>query len=257
MAVLVALLCLAGTSAVSAQQIATPDCARLHPIPGALGYAERDDARRCEGFFQAPVGTAALEVVFFLTGEISFDADQHDGLIVAAPTSLPDATEGLSIAGVTLSHQTYYRMDATIPGDGALRWPIDVVLAPAGIGASDIGVYGWLAGPSSPVFVPVSVTAVPTEADPSAEPASAAAGPTSLGLRAMTELERVTWRPRDESGPLAEWAELAPTSVFAGDLLRLELPPGPSGLVDLEFAALRAATGEWLRRDLTVWRQAP
>jgi hypothetical protein len=237
-------------TAAPAATAAGPGCTGLQPLDGPLGYGARDGATRCEGFFQSPVGAAALEVVFVRYDRLRFDAPADRVLVVRPPGELPPGVERLTVSALALSPQTYYRMDAVLGADDALRWPIAAVLAPAGLGAGDIGVFGAVRAPDRTIHVPLRVA-------PEGTPPPGPDAPVRLGLRAATELEQVMWRAQGGEGPTMPWAELSADPLFAGDVVELALPPGPSRAVAVELAAMQRATGRWLRRELTVWHAAP
>lgn len=237
-------------TAAPAAAAAGPDCTGLQPLDGPLGYGARDGSSRCEGFFQSPVGAAALEVVFVRYARLRFAAQADRVLVVRPPGELPPGVERLTVSALALSPQTYYRMDAALDGGEVLRWPIAAVLAPAGLGAGDIGVFGAVRAPDRTIHVPLGVA-------PEGTPPPGPDAPVRIGLRAATELQEVMWRARGGEGPTMEWAALSAGPLFAGDVVELALPPGPRRAVVLELAAMQRATGRWIRRELTVWHAAP
>jgi hypothetical protein len=228
-----------------------PDCSRLPAMDGPMGYAPRDGHARCEGFFESPVGAAALEVVYALTSPLAFDPDKDAVLLVAPPSKLSSPAEPVAVTAVALSPQTYYRMDAVVAAGEPMRWPLDAVVRPAAMGPDDLGVWGWAERAGLTVYVPVRVWP-----ESSGEGAPDAGRPI-LGLRAATELARVMWREQGADGPLGDWAVLAEGPLFAGDVVRLDVPDGAAPTARLELAAEQRATGRWLRREVQIWRGAP
>lgn len=220
------------------------DCQHLQPVDGELGYRARGE--RCEGFFQSVVGAAqSVEVVSLLTAPLAFDTETTQALTVALPDPLPDPNEAYHVGAIALSIQTYYRMDAELNPGTTLTWPVGEVLAPAALGARDVGLYGWFDDAGDIVYLPLAIEG------------EAPGSNASLGLRATSELDSLMWRERGPEGPIGDWADLSDGPLYAGDVIALAVPKGAPGRVVLEIAAQQGATGSWLRDEIQLWRPYP
>jgi hypothetical protein len=212
-------------------------------VAGEIGYAERSGDRRCEGFFSSPVSASGLEVVSVTFGPVDWEPEA-DRLYVGAPDLSPLGAQALQLRAVGLPPRLYYRLDATIASGGTLAWPVADVLAPGGLRPDSIGVYGWIDGPLGRVFVPVVVSAADA-----AESATVV-----LTLRSFGAVDRLLWREFAPDGQPTRWAPVTEGRLAAGANVAFDLPDGESGLITLEFRALRAGTDDWVPLRATIWR---
>ena len=121
----------------------------------------------------------------FTRGRLDYDFEQ------TAPSSITltvtsSKTTPVHVRAVGIPEHLYYEMDADMPADGALVWPIKEVVAPERIAPIDIGVYAFGAGPGGdPVFIPVSISsgAAPT---PNPQPL--------IVILRVGDLASLTWR---------------------------------------------------------------
>ena len=222
---------------------------RLRPISGNLGYGWRKPGALCEGLYQAPVTATGLDVVSLLRGKLRFDLDRDRQLRVSAPDLSGLASGPVRVRAVALPLKTYYRMDATLPADHALVWPVGEVLYPARLNADRIGVFGWVGSETDKTFVPLMV--VPKEGGT----APAIGAPLELMVRSPVELDKLVWRTslEDEriTGPLT-WQDAGAGPVRAGQVVTVMLPARAAAVLRVDIAAKRTDTDKWLTLTLRV-----
>jgi hypothetical protein len=145
--------------------------------------------------------------------------------------------------------KTYYRMDAVLPEDGPLIWPVRDVLGPAGLAAEQIGVFGWSGSEIEKVFVPVRLRAAgPAESERGERPPAP-----ELLVRLANDAEKVLWRYK-EAEKTSEWMAAAQGEVAAGRTVGLALPPGPATRLQIDVIAKRPDDDEWSSLRLEVVR---
>ena len=155
-------------------------CDAVVPASGSsIKYAPREN--RCEGFYQANVG-AQLELVSLVFGRVDYRVASK----VVLRVTVPQAADTTHVRGVAIPARTYYQMDAILRRGTELNWPIDAVLAPAGLGPSEIGVFAWSGAEGSRTFYPVSVQEVGRPA--------AGMLPVTFAARVPVDVSRVFWR---------------------------------------------------------------
>jgi len=96
---------------------------------------------------------------------------------------------------VALPPRVYYRMDATVPVNRPLIWPVDALLLPWRLDANKVGIFGWVGTEGERTSVPLQV--VPSGAPQPAGPVTIVLpdGPTAV-LRvevAAKERHRDRW----------------------------------------------------------------
>lgn len=146
-------------SAGPCQESLSPD-----PIAERDGYRERGGGQRCEGIYTSPVAGEALEIVGVTRGRLDYDLEHTAPSSITLAVTSSKATP-VHVRAVGIPEHLYYEMDADMPADGVLVWPIKEVVAPERIAPIDIGVYAFGAGSGGdPVFIPVSISsgAAPT-----------------------------------------------------------------------------------------------
>ena len=139
-----------------------------------------------------------LEVVSFLYEGPRFDPAEHDRIRVIAPAVGELVSEPVRVRAVALPLKTYYRMDAVLPEEGPLIWPLKDVLAPAGLVAEQIGVFGWSGSEIDKVFVPVRLLAADDVAGAGSEQGGEQAPSAELLVRLANDAEKVLWRYKEE-----------------------------------------------------------
>ena len=237
---------LLGTLSASAQGRL---CSDLQAVSGAMGYQHRSASERCEGLYQSPVAGERLEFLSFVSGSISYDLMKDKVLVVAVPdVSHLKATE-VHIRARALPLGTYYRMDTTVAAAKTIEWPLNAVIAPAGLHADRLGVIGWIEKEGTKIYVPVSV--LPKGQSPAPQLAVTAL------LRSPIDVEKVRWRlwtpgTTEQSPPWQGLAGNAPNTIRAGEPIKLQIAVS-SQLLNLEIAAKMANEDQWLKTQLRVF----
>ncbi len=119
-----------------------------------------DRGNRCEGFYQSKVAFASLDLIGFAKGKLSYALDEEEVVHITVPLKPVNQIDIINVRAQAFPVKTYYRLDATMPVDGGLDWPIKDVLKPKGILSKNIGIFGWYK-PKSGITV-----YVPLRADP-------------------------------------------------------------------------------------------
>jgi hypothetical protein len=212
-------------------------CYPLHPLPGSLSQYQLR-ANRCEGLYVADVASESIDVVSFTLGTISFELNSETQLRVSART----ASQEVHVRAVALPRRTYYRMDATIPSDSILVWPVADVLLPERLGADRVGVFAWTGTEDKKIFAPVHV--VTTDLDNVArrdEP--------NLYIELPFDADRIKWRwaPLQQSrcSDFHKWQDATTSPVTAGWPVKIKLSGVPPGLSCLEVAATSQVSSSW------------
>jgi hypothetical protein len=232
----------------SGQAQAPPCDARLQPITGTVGYVPRGN--RCEGQYVSPVSAPGLELLSLLRGRLTYDLQSPAPLVVIAG-GIEDVAPGpLHVRALARPLRTYYRMDALVPREGRLTWPLIEVLAPLRLPADKLGVFGWVETPTGRLFVPLRV--VQGAAPPPG-------GPLELVVRSSLDVERVLWRHVIEGQPPATPTKWQPAagSLPAGQPVAVVLPEGPRAVLRLDLVAKSPHRDEWTELTLRVLRDAP
>jgi hypothetical protein len=226
-------------------------CPSFRPIVGSVGYALRENDKRCEGLYESPVQGLSLEIVSVLKGRLGFDFEHHRALDVSAPNLPASASPLLHVGAVALSLKTYYRMDAVFQSGESMTWPIDDVLKPVGLTADNLGVFGWIESQAEKVFVPLKVVPKSELAKRESEAS------VELIVRSAVNLEKVVWRASSDysSEPTpSNWQDATSRTVYAGQAIRLALPRGDSGILRVEIAGKRLNTDLWDRLTFRIFR---
>jgi hypothetical protein len=227
---------------------------RLRPEPqSGFGYAIREPDVRCEGLYESSVRAPGLEVVSFLYERPRFDPAEHGSVQVIAPEVPELVAEPVRVRAVALPLKTYYRMDAVLPADGPLIWPVRDVLGPAGLAAEQIGVFGWSGSEIDKVFVPVRLRAADQRAPAASDPGAERAPSPQLLVRLANDAEKVLWRYK-EAETTSDWMAAAQGEVAAGRTVGLSLPPGPATRLQIDVIAKRPDNDEWSSLRLEVVR---
>ena len=214
-----------------------------------MGYQHRPAPARCEGLYQSPVAGESLEFLSFVRGSIRYDLRTDKVLVVAVPdVSQLEATE-VHVRARALPLGTYYRLDTNVATAKAFDWPMNAVIAPAGLHADSLGVIGWIEKGITKIYVPVSV--LPQGKSPAPQL------PVIALLRSPIDIEEVRWRlwapgTTDRSPPWQVLGGEARQTIRAGEPIRLSLAAS-SPLLNLEIAAKRANSDEWLKIQLRVF----
>jgi hypothetical protein len=122
-------------------------------------------------------------------------------------------------------------MNAIVNSAMSVEWPLNTVIAQAGIQADNLGVIGWIDKGGAKIYIPIYVLAKGKSSRPSHSMIAI--------LRSTVDLERVEWRlwPKGMSGKQPAWIVLGgnvPTAVRAGDPIKLQIAAA-SQRVDLEI----------------------
>jgi hypothetical protein len=223
---------------------------------GGIGYSLREPDVRCEGLYESSVRAPGLEVVSLLYERPRFDLEQHDRILVVAPDISGFVADPVKVRAVALPLKTYYRMDAVMPERGPLIWPVKDVLGPAGFATEQIGVFGWVGDEVDKLFVPLWV--LPADHVPvgDGEQSGVQTASPELLVRLANDAETVLWRYQ-ENEKTSEWAIVGGGTVSAGRTVRLLLPPGPAGQLQIDVVAKRPDSDDWSTLRLDVVRPGP
>ena len=218
----------------------------LTPGSGRLGYQTRGDDQRCEGFYSSEVSNDdPLQLASITIGGLRFGEDGSDTLVIALPDLPEQAPSTVVVRARSLPLRTYYRMDALLASEAALKWPLSDVVLPSKLASRQLGITGRVELSGMPLWIPLIVT-----------PQSAA--PTGREIvvifRSPFDLKEIHWRERSGGAFEAEWALLA-QDVWAGSPITLRLPylNGPSRVVRLQITAQSERDNNWYDRELHIW----
>jgi hypothetical protein len=221
----------------------------LQAVAGSLGYQHRSAPERCEGLYQSPVAGESLEFLSFVSGSIDYDLKTDKVLVIAVPdvSRLGVAVVRVQVRALPLG--TFYRMDTTVNTAKAIEWPLNTVIAPAGLYSNSIGVLGWIEKEGRRIYVPISVL---LQGKPLTLPR-----PVTALLRSPVDIEEVRWRlwATDTMDKLPPWQVLrgnAPNPIRAGEPIRLPIAAS-SQLMNLEVAVKMANSVKWLKILLRVF----
>ncbi len=103
---------------------------------GKDGYKDRGGI--CEGLYESPV-SADFELVSLVESPLS-DYKQGDVISIEAPIIDKEfGKSSISIRGLALRPQLYYRMDTNFKGAKPVEWSVDGVLTSINLKASELG----------------------------------------------------------------------------------------------------------------------
>jgi hypothetical protein len=230
------LLSCVGCFAAAAAEIS---CSNVQAIPGPIGYQRRQNAERCEGFYQQQVA-GSLELLSLVSGPINYDLVSDKVLTVAVPALPQLQSPQVFLTARALPPGTYYRMDAVIGPSGNFKWPLNEVLAPAKLRSDSIGVVAWINQVLGKYYVPISIAAENVAP-------SAARLPVMI-FRSSLDIELLRWRVRREGGGVSagDWIKVGgqnPAIIRAGQWVSLQIPAQPSGPSIVDVVANYANTG--------------
>jgi hypothetical protein len=224
-------LCFVEGVAAASAEIA---CNDVSAIPGPIGYHRRENAERCEGFYQQQ-DAGSFEFVSLVNGRINYDLVSDKILTVSVPP-LPQfqGSQVFLAARALLPAGTHYRMDAVIAPSGKFNWSLNEVLAPARLSSNSIGVVAWINQTLGKYYVPVSV--VPANVAPSA------AQPPQMIFQSSMDIDLLRWRVRREGAgaSIDDFVRVGgehPAIIHAGQPISIELRNQPSGPVIVDVAA--------------------
>lgn len=218
-------------------------CDSLRPVSSALGYKVRQPSVRCEGLYESTVRAVGLEVVSFVSEPLEFDLQRDEVIEIIGP-DLSAVAGGrdmpLRVRAVALPLKTYYRMDAVLGSNARVDWPVADVLRPAGLEASQIGLFGWLGTEADKTFVPVRVARSGASGIEVSTPRNEA----MLYLRVTSDAEEVLWRRR-EGDTVSEWHPAGGGRLRAGQTTIVRLEAGDAPEVGIDIAAKPIASDSW------------
>jgi len=244
--ILLMTLVIVGFGGPASSQGLTLDCDNLIvPIPGDLGYQSRSDDVRCEGIYESPVSATGIELVSATIGSIKFDAEENEYAVVEVP-KLENYDRGpVDIRFVGLPLGLYYRLDARANPGSSMRWSLSPVVQPWQLTSTDLGAFSTATIDTQKVIVPLAI-APPDE--------GLLDNIIRLAIRSPFDLESIWWRELKSTGPVTAYQEFEENGVWAGDIIRLDVPAGPPGVLHIEFAARLANGGHERRLRLHVYR---
>jgi len=123
-----------------------------------LSYQNRGE--RCEGLYIRQVVGEPLKIAGFAVCFDSLDVTRDSSFSVKWPKVNGEIVQ---LRAISLRPKTYYRMDSARPTNSdQFNWPTDVLKA-VKLSAKDIGVSGWVEGPTLkgrqvPMYVPLCIT---------------------------------------------------------------------------------------------------
>jgi hypothetical protein len=203
----------------------------VQAVPGPIGYRPRQNAERCEGFYQQQVA-GSLELLSLVAGPINYDLVTDKILTVSVPPLPMLQGSQIFITARSLSPASY-RMDAVMAPSSKFKWPLSDVLAPANMRSDSIGVTAWINQPLGRYYVPVSV--VPENIAPSA------ARPPLMIFRSSLDIVVLKWRVRPEgAGTAPDYVNFggdSPAIIRAGQPIPIEIRNKPSGPTIVDIAA--------------------
>lgn len=224
-----------------------PRCDGLTRLQGSKsGYQKRGN--RCEGLYVSKVGSRSLAAMSFTLGRLRFDLASAE----PAQVSAPGQTQPVNVRAVAIPLKTYYRMDATLPANATLLWPLSDVLAPEGLTDARIGIFGWKGPEDGGILVPVRVAAAGARA-PSQAPI--------LIIQASFDAQKVKWRwgafGDGKCSPLVPWQDAISRPMTAGAPIAIDLSKLPAGTHCFEAAAQSGVSTDWSSLKLRVEIPAP
>ena len=223
-------------SAVSQQS----DCSRVRPLSGSPSQY-RSRGNRCEGLYEADVGSLSLDLLSFTVGPLQYELKQGVELEVSAGNK--DAP--VNVRAVAKPLRTYYQMDATLAPGSSLIWPVSDVLLPEGLTADRIGVFGWKGPEAAKIFVPISVVR---------RGAAHPAGQPVLTVRPSSDAQaiksRVAERAQGRCARFSNWVDQR-GAVLAGEPVAITLA-NLTGSLCIEVAASSETSNEWSTINLRV-----
>ncbi len=241
---LLVLVLLAMGHETACSQICNPD---IKPVKDQIfGYRERNNDKRCEGFYQSPVAAGSIEVVGLVKGKFRFKWDKEEIVEISSPL-VGDRPVYVCAMGIPI--KTYYRMDAQILPGKKLRWPVGDVICPQKLYPKIVGIFGWIGTEAEKTsYVPVRAVGTGMNSVPGDDRIN-------LYLRTSVDVELVKWRHHsdmtDASRP-GQWKDTDKSRYRSGSPIRIILPPSETGELYVEVAAKEKGSARWLKKNLRV-----
>lgn len=218
----------------------------IKPVNDQIGYRERDNDKRCEGFYQSPVAAGTIEVVGLVKGEFRFKWDKDEVVRISSPlvTDKP-----VYVRAMAVPIKTYYLMDTQILPGKELRWPVADVIFPQKLYSKKLSIFGWIGtGSEKECYVPIR--AAGKEMNAVSENDSV-----NLYLRTSVDVELVKWRhcpDLPENSALGEWKDADRAYYRSGTPIHIPLPPSETEKLYVEVAAKEKGSVRWLKKNLRV-----
>jgi hypothetical protein len=230
---------------IGAAAEAQPCPADLRPADASYGYRHRAGPDRCGGMYASLVSGDELEMLSFTFGRPAEAATRGGALFIIAPDLHGlgvTAPQSVVVVGRALPLRVYYRLDATLPSNGSISWPVDQVVRPAGLDPNDIGIVGVVKADEGEIYVPLTI---------STDKAHVSGGVPQVVFRAAVDLDNFQWRLYGV-GQSVQWRSNG--AAQAGDALILSLDNLAKGtLMTLEVAA-KPAAGPYIQSRLKIFR---
>lgn len=217
---------------------------------GRLGYQQRNDDTRCEGFLEMPTATEDdLELLSLVRGTLEYEPKRHRHLRISSPDVSDLTDEPVRVQAFGLYEGLRYRMDAVLPHGRPMIWPITSVLVPGGVEADQVGVYGMVGQGSERIFIPVSIAADHSDPDPAA--------PIHITVRTPVDVKRMFWRLAAEDAPWPKFQKIPRSQIPAGEWIMFVLPEGAPDLVRIQVHGIPAYHEHAVWLKLRVLRRSP
>ena len=217
----------------------------LKPIDDRLGYVLRSG--RCEGLYVSLVSAQTLEPISLLRGRLHYPLQPDVQLTISAPDVADISSAPVQVRAVARPLKTYYRMDAVLPANRRIVWPVQDVLLPWRLDAGSISVYGWVDTKDGLLYVPLRI--VP-------QGASLPQEPIELVVRSTVDVETLMWRVAVAGVQASAWSRVG-TGLSAGQPTTITLPDGPRAILRLEVMAKVQNRDSWSQLSLRVLRDQP
>lgn len=215
--------------------IAAPPCPiGVDAVPGPLGYAPRENDRRCEGFVRAPISSSAA-IIGYRMGHIigepcgpQDDVCRNDRVRLVVPADDAPLSEAeLWMRAQAIAEGIYYRMDARVATGQPFSWPYQRI---AGLSLDALAIRAeWVNGGDAAIYAPVRVSG---SSGGDGEPVVTLrfAFPVSRALTLLGEDhdDSASWPPRRENRRVVDVPLSTAHCV---------------GLCDFKVSAVRADTG--------------
>jgi hypothetical protein len=227
---------------VSTALSAAQDPCQPLQVAGSSSLQYKNRGNRCEGLYVQHIGAQALAVVSLTLGEISYVLSASTKLSV----SVPGQNTAVSVRAIPKSSSLGYEMDAQAAAGAPLVWPVNDVLLPEHLSASQLGVYGWKNDGAAQVFMPVAVSTYGTAPSLSKD--------VLLTVRPSFDVQTLKWRWSSVVGAACAapgpWQNGTDQTIDGGQTVTIRLPPSP-GRHCIEFAA-QGSTTDWLTTHFEV-----
>jgi hypothetical protein len=198
---------------------------------GEEGYARRD-ARRCEGFFERPHAGTGLEIVSFTRGESSAKIDSKVIMRVEVPgvgtlahvTDQRRTVQNVHVKVQPLCDGVDYQMDASVPPDSCLDWPLDILALATRIQTTkDIGLLGLLGDKPDQIYVPLRLREGRVGREQNASDSL------SVVVHSDHRMSNLRWRVYARYGPAPAYTHLSAREIGGRKLAVLKFSPVLSG----------------------------